>query len=235
MDLNIIIDDCGRRNSDKLIQEKICRCKDLGFATIALSVVTESIVPSPPKLENFFIPSGLKVYTRLTVKVSENLQIFNINKNPERAKYDLLAYEPQNLKLLQYISQGNAALDILTFDFTRKVDMSFFKAKYTDIVRKGVCIEINYGPAQLNTTYRRDIICQGQSIIEKLSSSVILSSGIDDIFRFRSPKDARSIGTIFLLSTNKSHAAVFRNGQKALDLAKCRSNPAASAISIVDD
>lgn len=236
MDLNVIIGSQSGCDSDQVIRQKLERCHALGFHTVALAVVidaTKSIkVPLPPKVKDL-TPSNLKVYTRLTVKLGETLQLYKINKSKDCQKYDLLAIEPQNPKILQYISTGNAELDILTFELTERLDMTLFKIGFKNLEQRGVCLEINYGPAQLGSSLRRTTICNGQHITERNAKNVILSSGIDDVFRLRGPKDVKSLGVLFLLPTNRCHDAVFINGQKAINLSKQRKDPASGVIELV--
>lgn len=237
MDLNVIVENNGTRDSDNIIKQKLTRCKILGFHTVALSVIiniksNSPIVPPPPDVKSL-APAQLKVLSRLTVKVEENMQIHKLKKCKESRKYDLLAFEPQNTNILQYIGQGQVELDILTFNLSDRLDYSLFKIGYKVLEDKGVCFEINYGPAQLGSSLRRNIICNGQNLTEKTTKNIILSSGVEDIFRLRGPKDAKSIGILFLLKANKIHDAVFNNGLKAISSAKHRANPASSVIELV--
>lgn len=243
MDLNICIENCGVRDSDALINEKLDRCKQLGFHTIALSVCVDITSPKPKQQQQLNIPMppdkslyttrNMKVYTRLTVKVQETIQLFKLSKSPEASKYDLLALEPQNAKILQYIATGSTELDILTFNLSERLDFSLFKVRFKILEERGVCIEINYGPAQLGSSLRRNIICNGQNLIEKTHKNVILSSGVEDIFRLRGPKDAVSLGVLFMIPPKRCYNTVYKNGKKALDLAKHRANPISSAIELI--
>lgn len=238
MDLNVIIENCGPRDNEQVIQQKLARCKILGFHTIALSVIiklgddNKPKVPLPPDLKELNI-SQLKVYTRLTAKVSEVMQLHQLGKSKEAAQYDLIALEPQNYKILQYVTMGSASLDILTFDFSERADHNLTRAKYRLLEDRGVCIEINYGPAQMGSTLRRNIICNGQNLIEKTYKTIIFSSGIADCFRLRSPKDVKCLGVLFFLPDNKCHDAVFTNGLKAINHSKRRVEPTSSAIELV--
>lgn len=243
MDLNIIIEDQGQRDNEQTIANKLLACKALGFHTVALNVIIEMTsdkgnkknsitVPKPPQLDasNIAVPKDLKVLTRLTVKISETMHIHTLGKCKERNDYDLLAYEPQNPKILGHLAAGNADFEILTFNMGERMDFALFKISLKLLEERGVCFEICYGPAHLGTSLRRNIICNGQNLVEKCKRTVILSNGIKDAFRLHSPKDAKYIGTLFLMSLNTSHDAVFNNARQALSLAKCRSNPIASAI-----
>lgn len=237
MDLNISVENCGPRDSEQVIRHKLDRCKALGFHTVALSVTIEiknssPVVPKPPDVSSYNV-CNLKILTRLTVKVSESLQLYKLGKCKETSMYDLLALEPQNHNILQYICVGSAELDILTFDLSDRLDYNLFKVGYKVLEDKGVCVEINYGQAQLGSALRRNIICNGQNLTEKTTKNIILSSGIDDAFRFRGPKDVTSLGPLFLLTTSTSHAAVYVNASKAINQAKHRANPASSAIELI--
>lgn len=240
MDLNICIETRGVRDSDQIIREKLERCRELGFHTIALSVyidITEKskeqmAIPLPPA-KDVITHSRLTIYTRLTVKVSETIQLYKLNKCPELSKYDLLSLEPNNNKILQYITAGSADLDILTFDLTDRLEFNLFKTKFKLLQTQGVCFEINYGPAQLGSSLRRNIICHGQNLVEKISKNLILSSGVQDIFRLRSPMDAQSLGVLFMIPYKKCHEAVYKNGKLAIETAKHRVNPTSSAIEVI--
>jgi ribonuclease P/MRP protein subunit RPP1 len=245
MDLNVCIESHGIRDPDDVIREKLKRCRQLGFNTVALSVYLDIThlsdkskqqlsIPAPPD-PNVIAHPGLRVYTRLTVKVSETIQLFKLHKCAETSKYNLLALEPQNNKLFQYLTTGSSDLDILTFNLSERLDYNLFKAKFKLLQKKDVCFEINYGPAQLGSTLRRNVICNGQNLVEKISKNLIISSGVQDIFRLRGPKDAESLGVLFMLPFKKCHETVFKNGQKALESAKHRINQISTAIELIED
>lgn len=230
MDLNIIIHRNGSGDQLSSINDKLARCKELGFHTIALSVyATFNTIPPAPKLDQLSIPDGLKVLTRLTAMVSSSDEVFKVSKSKEKSEYDLLAYEPQNTKILQHLASSSSSFEILTFNLCDRLDYNTFKVSLQKLKQQGVCIELNYATAQINS-FRRNIIANGQCLTEKSSRNVILSNGIDDIFRLRGPKDAQFIGVLFLMSMNKCHDAVYNNGSNAINLAKHRGNPASSAI-----
>lgn len=240
MDLNVCIERDGIRDTDQIIQAKLEKCRLLGFHTIALSIeidITDKSkqqlnVPPPPDIQTITC-SPLKVLTRLTVRVSETIQLYKLYKSPGLFKYDLLALDPQNSKLLQYITAGSAELDILTFDLANRLDNNLFKTRFRLLQTRGVCFEINYGQAQLGATSRRNIICNGQNLVEKISKNLILSSGVQDIFRLRSPMDAQSVGVLFMIPYKKCHEIVYKNGHKALEAAKHRKNPISSAVELI--
>lgn len=232
----MIVEEDGVRDSDSTLRQKLARCKLLGFETVALSVIIDvknnsPIVPPPPDLKTL-LSDQMKVYTRLTVRVSDTIQLYKLNKCKETSKYNLIALEPQNSKLLQYICMGSADLDILTINLSERLD-NLSKVKFNILDERGVCTEINYGPAQSSSSLRRNIICNGQNLTEKSVKNLILSSGVSDSFRLRGPKDAKNLGVLFLLPIDKCHNAVFNNGSKALKLSQHRTNPASSAIELV--
>lgn len=239
MDLNIIVGSKDTRDSPETIREKVIRCMELGHKTIALSIVidldakqTNVQVPSPPTTGEFK-SLNVKVLTRLTVRVAETLQLYKLNKHANTNQYDLLALEPQNSKILQYISIGSADLDILTFSLSDRMEYNLYKVGFKVLEQRGVCFEINYGPAQINQASRRNVICNGQMLAEKTSKNIIFSSGVDDIFRFRGPKDAESLGVLFLLPSGRCYDAVYNNGTKAINSSKHRKNPCSSAIELI--
>lgn len=253
MDLNICIECAGVRDSDNVIREKLDKCFQLGFHTVALSVnidvsnykskgkgskaksgETDDIhIPPAPDKKSLNLTNKLKVYTRLTVRVGHTEPLYKLSKNPVTSTYDLLALEPQNYEILQYIARGNTNLDILTFDLSDRMDFNIFKTKFKILEDKNVCMEINYGATQMGSSMRRNIICNGQNLIEKTIKNVILSNGVQDTFRLRGPMDAMSLGVLFMIPQKRCHDTVYKNGAKALESAKHRANPISSAIELI--
>lgn len=238
MDLNIIIGSDKQRDSDQLINQKVKECMKLGYQTIALSQIVDitnekglSII-EPPDVGLYSL-GNLKILTRLTVKVADPMDLYKLSRCKVADKYELLAIEPQNDKILSYICEGKTDLAILTFNLSERLSCNLFRISYKILGDRGVCAEINYGPALMGSSLRRNVICNGQNLIEKAKKNVILSSGIEDPFRFRSPLDVKSIGVLFLMTTNQSHDAVFKNATKAINTAKFKRQPAASAIELV--
>lgn len=211
---------------------------ELGHKTIALAIVIDleakqAVEVPPPPDTTPFKALKINVLTRLTVRCSETLQLYKLSKNVNTSQYDLLALEPQNARILQYISMGSADLDILTFSLSDRLDYHVYKIGFKVLEQKGVCFEINYGSAQINQASRRNTICNGQMLTEKTSKNIILSSGVDDMFRFRGPKDAERLGMLFLLPSGRCYDAAYNNGTKAINSSKHRKNPCSSAIELV--
>lgn len=248
MDLNVIIGVISHNNnvihqridSEQIIKQKLERCKILGHKEVALAIVVDLTdtggkkqqpsVPPPPNITDI-IPSHMKAYTRITIRFSDPGQLHKVKTFAH--KYDLIALQPLNAKMLEYVTTGNPEVDILSLDLSEKIENNFYKTSVKVLEERGVCIEINYGPAQLGSTMRRSVISNGQGLVEKSHKNIILSSGIDDIFRLRGPKDAKCLGVLFMLTLNQSHDAVFNNGQKAISCSKSRKNPVATVIELI--
>lgn len=233
MDLNIVIEESSQRDSDQVIKHKLATCKSLGYTTVALSVIVNlshsTSIPKPPECKHI-APQNLTVLTRLTAKCTESIQLYKLSKMKETSFYDLVALEPQNIKMLNYIGTGSADLDILSLNLADRMEYSIFKTSYNVIEKRGVCIEINYGPCLLSSSLRRNVICNGQNLAEKTQKNLIFSSGLKESFRLRGPKDAISLGALFMLPQNRCYDAVYSNAKKAINLSKHKKNPAASAI-----
>lgn len=238
MDLNLIVEEDSNRDDDRTIDEKIKKALELGFNIVAITVriLPEQIVdiPSPPAIPKDY-QYNKNVYTRLTVAVSDPIQIYKLNQTAESKRYDLLALEPLNKKMLSYLCGGPSDFDILTFSFEERVDFSLFKVSFKILETRGVCLEINYSKAQAGSTFRRNIICGGQNLIEKSRKNIILSSGTSDIFRLRNPKDVVSLGPLFFLPSNLCHSAVYKAGHRAIKLSKIRKNQVNAAIEMVQE
>ena len=235
MDLNIIVEEDSNRDADRIIEDKIKKAFDLGFNTIAIAVRISheqvANIPSPPTIPKEYQHNS-NIYTRLTIAVNDPIQIYKINQSPESKRYDLLALEPLNKKMLSYLCGGPSDFDILTFSFEERVDFSLFKVSFKILETRGVCLEINYSKAQAGSTFRRNIICGGQNLTEKNNKNIILSSGTSDIFR--NPRVVVSLGPLFFLPSNLSHAAVHKAARRALRLSKMRKNQVNATIEMIE-
>lgn len=242
MDLNICIEKDGTRDPVNIIEDKLDRCLQLGFHTVALSVYidisnfkakNDITLPPPPDLKSLSYSTKLKVYTRLTVRVGHADLLYKLNKHPLTPAYNLIALEPRNSDICNYLVNSATIMDILTFNLSDRLDFNLFKMKFKTLEDRNVCIEINYGAAQMGSSLRRNIICNGQNITEKTIKNVILSNGIQDTFRLRGPMDAMSIGVLFMIPLKRCHDTVHKNALKAIESSRSRKNPVSSAITLV--
>lgn len=145
MDLNIVIELDKVRDSVGLIHQKIKRCLKLGLKGIALSVYVNGSqindIPPPIRLDSnvLGLTSNRKFefYSRLTVAISDGIQLHKLGHSQIVKQYDLLAIEPMNDKVFTQILTGNFDCDIITFNFNEKSPLNLRKANFSVPKSKG--------------------------------------------------------------------------------------------------
>lgn len=179
-----------------------------------------SSIPQPPN-----VPSTLKedekfeIYTRLTVKVDESLQVHKLNKSDVQHKYDLLACEiGSNEKALNSFCGGHLNCDILALELSNPKLCFILRTANLNLPReKGVLFEISYRDLLSSQSIRINTIANARLLIEKCKGkNVLFSSGAKYKLDFRSPVDVSNLGELFGLKENLSKEAVFWNGLRAI-------------------
>ncbi|XP_027204263.1 ribonuclease P protein subunit Rpp30 [Dermatophagoides pteronyssinus] len=240
MDLNLVIYNDGF-NLDKSIEKLIQSCHKFDYKRIALAVQIVATgkdvkIPIPPTIKLRDNLKNIKLYTRLTVQVEDSNSLFHLSKNENLKHYDILAIEPMNEKILNYLNGGNFEFDILTFS---SIDSSIVnmikKANFSLPISKGIGIEINYSNCLSSSSQRRQSIAFGQMLVDKTrSKNIILSSGTSIATSIRSPRDVIYIGLLFGLEENQSKRSLYRNTEAVINHSELRRNINTSII-VADD
>ncbi|XP_014251688.1 ribonuclease P protein subunit p30 [Cimex lectularius] len=183
----------------------------------------DDTIPEPKKLE---VPDRYKgkfmVLNRLTIKFSDTSQWYKVMKSKNIKRYHLLAAIPANGNALHHCcSTGDA--DIVTFEPESKPDWKISRKIYKMAVSRNVFFEINYGPAVLDSSCRRNTIqlCQSYHTHGK-SKNIIISSSLTNPFHIRSPYDIIHLSALFDLSEGEAKNAIIHNPKCVLQRAASR-------------
>lgn len=76
---------------------------------------------------------------------------------------------------------ARADVDIVTFNLSERLDFNMLTASHRSQGERGVCLEIHFGPTLMGSSMRRNLICNGQNVYEKVSRNIISSSGTGDL------------------------------------------------------
>lgn len=194
----------------------------VGYRKIALNVKVSSIVniPQPPNVPtNISEDRKFEIYTRLTVKIDDSLQMHKLMKSDAQMKYDLLSIEiGNNEKLLNQFCGGHLNCDILSLELTNpKICFPLRKANLNLPREKGIMFEICYRDLLSSQSIRINTISNARLLVEKCKGkNVLFSSGAKYKLDFRSPVDVSNLGELFGMKPNLSKEAVFWNAIRAL-------------------
>jgi len=163
--------------------------------------------------------------------VDDQLQTHKLINSPMLKKYDLLAVEALNEKMLNQICGGHLDCDIICFTMSDRLLVNLKKANFTLPRLRGICFEINYDQCLYNQTNRQNVISAGQLLVEKTKGrNIIISSGARTVLGLRGPYDASNLGLLFTLKENQAKECVFKNGYKAIKHGKGRINVNSNAV-----
>lgn len=128
-------------------------------------------------------------------------------------KYEILAVEPINDKMLSQFCSGQFDCDILTLHMNNRLNVDLKRANLSlvginlpdiltpDVIlhhiqpqKRGICFEINYNHALFNQTNRQNTISSAQLLVEKSrGKNILISSGARGTFGLRGPYDVSNL------------------------------------------
>lgn len=231
-DLNIR----ARSVRDKDRQLLLTRAFDLGFSTITWSinhfgqlsqsshVDIKSLAalnvdfiqrPNGGQLRSFAyfhkssIDANMKQLSRITITVDDTTHAQVITSGNEILRnFDIVAVCPGTSQVLSFLCK-NADVDIITLDFTHKLNFQLNKKLLDIAVKRGVYFEILYSPLLTSPATRRQILSNCRILIKYLHGKhIILSSGAETMEQLRGPMDVVNMGELLGLTREQARKAI---------------------------
>ena len=225
-DLCVPIDE----NNVPLFEKTLANLKEFGFHAAAvthrLELLQTKQTPIPPCPDKSTVAkwakqSGLTLYTRLTVSLTENSQLHALAQEAVRA-YDILAVEPTTEKLF-YRTCASLEADIISFDFTQRLLFFLKTPQVRQAIRRGMSFEILYSPMILDAAARRNTLTAAMELIEaSKGKNVVLSSGSRGPMDVRGPYDVMNLGLLFGLKEAMAKETVSVNCRAVIRRAVAR-------------
>ncbi|RWS14891.1 ribonuclease P protein subunit p30-like protein [Dinothrombium tinctorium] len=239
MDLNIVIEDSGKRDSKEEILDKLRTALKLNYKSIAFSVrINDTQLANPPKAPKieWKQASNFELRTRVTIVLEDASKIHKLSNSPILKEYDLLAIEVINDKILSQLCGGHLDCDIISFSLSERLTFNLKKTNFTVPQTKGTCFEVNYRQLLLDSTSRQNVITVSQSLFARLRGrNVLLSSGALSAIELRGPHDVANLGLLLELEDSKARAAVFTNGLKAIKHSEMRKTITSEAVKVENE
>jgi len=144
-------------------------------------------------------------------------------------RFDLLAVCPQSEKLLQQVL--GLEVDILCFDFTKKLPFRIKRPHLNVALEKGVMFEIQYAHLLRSSATRRTCITSSLELLETVKGkNVILSSGAANVMEIRGPYDAMNLCSMFDVESSLAKNFVTANSREAVRHGQLRGKTFKSAV-----
>uniref|UniRef100_T1ISN2 Uncharacterized protein n=1 Tax=Strigamia maritima TaxID=126957 RepID=T1ISN2_STRMM len=215
----------------------------IGYQMVALNTVIEDVPVTSKKKkggsEQYLIPDPIKldlddifdcgqvnekkckILNRITFVMSDPAQGHKLNIANVR-KYDIVAVQPTAEIMFQTICTSRD-IDIISLELTERTIFRFKKSQIKMACGHEVAFEILYVPLIKDRTLRRNILANGQKLVEKSrGKNILLSSGASQQIDFRGPYDVANLGLLFGMSQELAKNAVSRNGRSLLLHAEAR-------------
>lgn len=177
----------------------------VGYRTVAIEQTfdhtkcnrkTTEMFPEPVNLtkirEQF--EKKLKILNRLTIVYSQNVISHDMNTSTNLKKYNLICGVPMNEAATRHACSTFAG-DIIGMVHEDSMNVCLVPHKYYMMAaRRGIHLEIQYGPVIRNSNHRKDVIVVAQNIVSHRSAgSIVITGGILNSFQVRSPYDIASL------------------------------------------
>lgn len=179
-------------------------------------------------------PSGILQLSRLTLLFTDTSQNPSLNtSNSYLAPFDILAVRPTNEKAYN-AACTNLEVDIISIDMGVRLPW-YFKRTMTGVaIKRGVVFEIAYSGAIRDSSARRHLISNAQSLIRVTKGKgIIISSEAQKALEIRGPHDIVNMAsTLFGMSTDAARDAISTNARQVLYHAATRIKTAKAVISI---
>ncbi|CAG2206636.1 RPP1 [Mytilus edulis] len=167
---------------DSIVKKKK---KDKDYHAIPLP---ETLKVDAETLKN--IMAGTKKFrqlSRFSTIMEDVAQLQKLN-TPEIQAFDLVAVQPLTEKIF-HVAVSSLKIDIITVDVTQKLPYPIKRPLINVALERGIYFEIQYSPAIRDSTSRKYMIANAQTLIRVCKGkNVIISSGclkVSHIFKVR--------------------------------------------------
>lgn len=239
MDLNISIDEKNNRNG--LLKNVLERSFEFGFECVAINTTVESSklsgknisIPEPKSID-FSVKSTrqFRILNRITAIIEDNIHSHHFLRSPVTKKYDILAVQPVGEKMLQHAC-STLNVDIISLDLSENLGFSLKRTTIRQAIKRGICFEILYAPCIRDQTSKRNIISNGQLLVEvSKEKNIVVSSGASKPLEIRGVEDVVNLALLFGFKRNGAEASVRKNGQLVLKHAGTRNETGCGFVSL---
>ncbi|XP_071127417.1 ribonuclease P protein subunit p30-like [Mytilus edulis] len=195
---------------DSIVKKKK---KDKDYHAIPLP---ETLKVDAETLKN--IMAGTKKFrqlSRFSTIMEDVAQLQKLN-TPEIQAFDLVAVQPLTEKIF-HVAVSSLKIDIITVDVTQKLPYPIKRPLINVALERGIYFEIQYSPAIRDSTSRKYMIANAQTLIRVCKGkNVIISSGCLKAMDLRGPHDVANLGLLFGMSQEQAKAAITTNCQSLL-------------------
>ncbi|KAG8263186.1 Ribonuclease P protein subunit p30 [Homalodisca vitripennis] len=201
-DLNISIP--SHQFKEKCLEELV----SLGYKTVALNTTVyeeknetskkkksqnkEVIPPPQATLDSEEVQGKLQILQRITLHFSDANQLQKLTKSENTKKYDIVSVVPKSFTAFQ-LACACKDIDLISFDASEH-PIFMNRKTYNLAVANSIYFEVPYAPAIADSGKRRTTIQVAHAYhTYGKSKNIILSSGITDFLKLRSPYDVANL------------------------------------------
>ncbi|KAI8606951.1 RNase P subunit p30-domain-containing protein, partial [Chytriomyces sp. MP71] len=154
-----------------------------------------------PEVSQATTPESQKQFRllqRLTVALDDaNLSVRLDASNAKLQKFDLLAARPLSERAL-HNAVTNADVDIISLDLGSSLGFHIKKGPVSTAIQRGMFFEVSYAPSIRDSTQRKNIIANIQSLLRVTNGkNIILTSDAMRALEIRSTHDVMNLAQMF--------------------------------------
>lgn len=208
-----------------------------GYRTVAIEQTfdhtakhpkSSDLIPAPVDLAAYASPLAgrMTLLNRLTIVYQDAVVVHTMNTSANLKRYHLVAGAPKTEAAMQHCCStfGGDIVARCETESGAGYRMLHISHKYYQLaLRRGLCFELKYAPAIVDSNVRRDILTIGyQYASQRKAKNVVISSGAEGRFQVRGPYDIANLGLIFGLSEEQSKSAISHTCRRVLLRAESR-------------
>lgn len=151
----------------------------------------------------------LCILKRITIILKEENQMVSINQRNEiLSKFDIIALEPSNEKLLLQSVQCTE-IDLITFNLTQKLNFRLKWPIAKQAIANGIYFEISLRDLIKEKAQRRQFISNARKIVDGTrGKNIVLSTGSYEPMQLRGPHDIMNLSSLFGIESSKAKKAM---------------------------
>ncbi|VDN03660.1 unnamed protein product [Thelazia callipaeda] len=228
-DIGALSPDFGDRGCESLSKKMRKRLK-------RQNIIPDPVVIDTSALDTSWLEANgkhLRLFSRLTVTISDSSEVHSLKSDPQVQKYDLIAVRPADEQILQIFSKKGEFIDIITYDQASRSVNWLNKSKIIQLcINDGITFEITYGEALKDSSTRREVLKNGRLLIRstKNGDGVVIASGAEAMIDIRAPYDAANMLVLFGVRPENARKFISSNAKKALLRSETRNTVKGSVL-----
>jgi ribonuclease P/MRP protein subunit RPP1 len=190
------------------------------------------VQPNPIPSKPFPEYPHIRFLSRITITIDDPAAL-NANLVAPAKNFDIIAARPQTEKALQWLGgNNNPDIDIISLDISQRLPFALRHGLFTNLLSRGIALEICYAAGIGDTAARRNIISNATGLVRATRGrGIIVSSEARRTADLRGPFDVINLATFWGLKQDVGMG----DGQKVVMHSEARRLTYKGAVQVITE